>query len=385
MAGKDGSEKIEYMFVDIEWYQTPGTKGIENRDLIQIGVIATDEIMDIKKSFSMVMRSDSEKKYNPDTLISSHSILNSGIQDNGEEAVLQKIKMMFPDYKYIVGWTNDAYELFKRDMDKYGLVMPKHRTIVFQQILMRIASNGVAPIGFEHALIQTGIEYQKSNLHNSKYDVNYMYQLFCKCYNEYTRWTNGEICYLNKNTHIIPTNSCRYINRKKSSDVKTTKNVIFQGNRVCKICGCDDTWNRLQWGISSGTNQNNRVAYLRKLPLTDENISKICNKFRLDYNVATDVVFIRTRFSRWIIHIENDIVTELQHENYNPRRNEAFKVHKKCLGGYHKQKLPSKYFYDVVSYIKYHDDGMLQKLGNKRSRIEILFDKISEQETENMA
>lgn len=180
MAGKDGSEKIEYMFVDIEWYQTPGTKGIENRDLIQIGVIATDEIMDIKKSFSMVMRSDSEKKYNPDTLISSHSILNSGIQDNGEEAVLQKIKMMFPDYKYIVVWTNDAYELFKRDMDKYGLVMPKHRTIVFQQILMRIASNGVAPIGFEHALIQTGIEYQKSNLHNSKYDVNYMYQLFCK-------------------------------------------------------------------------------------------------------------------------------------------------------------------------------------------------------------
>lgn len=48
MAGKDGSEKIEYMFVDIEWYQTPGTKGIENRDLIQIGVIATDEIMDEK-------------------------------------------------------------------------------------------------------------------------------------------------------------------------------------------------------------------------------------------------------------------------------------------------------------------------------------------------
>lgn len=154
---------------------------------------------------------------------------------------------------------------------------------------------------------------------------------------------------------------------------------------MCKICGCDDTWNRLQWGISSGTNQNNRAAYLRKLPLTDENISKICNKFRLDYNVATDVVFIRTRFSRWIIYIENDIVTELQHENYNPRRNEAFKVHKKCLEGYHKQKLPSKYFYDVVSYIKYHDDGMLQKLGNKRSRIEILFDKISEQETENMA
>lgn len=33
--------------------------------------------------------------------------------------------------------------------------------------------------------------------------------------------------------------------------------------------------------------QNNREEYLRELPLTDENVSIICNKFRLDYNPPT--------------------------------------------------------------------------------------------------
>lgn len=36
-----------------------------------------------------------------------------------------------------------------------------------------------------------------------KHDANYMYHLFCKCYKEYTRWTNQEICYLSPTTHII--------------------------------------------------------------------------------------------------------------------------------------------------------------------------------------
>ena len=247
-------------------------------------------------------------------------------------------------------------------MDTYGYSMPRHRVIVFQDVLMHIASDGVNQIGFERALKQAGIEYQKNFLHYSKHDANYMYQLFCKCYEEYTRWTN----------HLLATN-------------QAAKHVIFQGNRVCKICGCEDEWNRLQWGVSSGVKQNNRAEYLRELPLTDENMSMICNKFRLDYNIASDMVFIRTPFSGWIVHIQNNRVTKLRHENYRQRRDEALKIHKKCFEGYHKQKLPSSRFYDVVSYIKYHDEGMLKRLGDKRSRIDIILDRIIEQDAENMA
>lgn len=64
MAGKHELEKFEYLFVDIEWNQTPGTNGIEDREPIQICVVATDESMNLKKSFSRAMRLSSEEKYN---------------------------------------------------------------------------------------------------------------------------------------------------------------------------------------------------------------------------------------------------------------------------------------------------------------------------------
>ena len=175
MAGKHELEKFEYLFVDIEWNQTPGTNGIEDREPIQIGVVATDESMNLKKSFSRAMRLSSEEKYNPDTLVLSHSTLKSVMQANSEEIVLRKIKMSFPKYKYVVVWTKDTYELFKRGMDTYGYSMPRHRVIVFQEVLMHIASDGVNQIGFERALKQAGIEYQKNFLHYSKHDANYMY------------------------------------------------------------------------------------------------------------------------------------------------------------------------------------------------------------------
>ena len=62
MAGKHELEKFEYLFVDIEWNQTPGTNGIEDREPIQICVVATDESMNLKKSFSRAMRLSSEEK-----------------------------------------------------------------------------------------------------------------------------------------------------------------------------------------------------------------------------------------------------------------------------------------------------------------------------------
>lgn len=312
MEKKYKPEKFEYLFVDIEWNQTPGTNGIEDREPIQIGIVGTDENMNLKKTFSRAMRLSSEEKYNPDTLALSHSTLNSIMEANSEEVVLQKVKRSFPNYKYVVVWTNDTYELFKRGMDTYGYSMPRHRVIVFQKILMHIASNGVNQIGFERALKQTGVEYQKNFLHYSKHDANYMYQLFCKCYDEYTKWTRHEVCYLNKASHIIHTDNCRYMNRNQALFLnKEAKNVIFQGNRICKVCGCEDAWNRLQWGTRADVNQNSRAEYLRGLPLTDENIGMICNRFRLYYNIAPDAVFaILHEVGHWVYMCNN---------NYSPQ------------------------------------------------------------------
>lgn len=129
-----------------------------------------------------------------------YQVIAKWMYDDGYKFYISANGVSFPKYKYVVVWTKDTYELFKRGMDTYGYSMPRHRVIVFQEVLMHIASDGVNQIGFERALKQAGIEYQKNFLHYSKHDANYMYQLFCKCYKEYTRWTNQEICYLSPRT-----------------------------------------------------------------------------------------------------------------------------------------------------------------------------------------
>lgn len=66
----------------------------------------------------------------------------------------------------------ETSEVDELEDDTYGYSMPRHRVIVFQEVLMHIASDGVNQIGFERALKQAGIEYQKNFLHYSKHDAN---------------------------------------------------------------------------------------------------------------------------------------------------------------------------------------------------------------------
>ena len=53
---KREKEKVEYLFLDIEWNQASGTKGLDGREAIQIGVVAADEKMQKVKTFSKAIR-----------------------------------------------------------------------------------------------------------------------------------------------------------------------------------------------------------------------------------------------------------------------------------------------------------------------------------------
>lgn len=224
--------KFEYLFLDIEWNQAPKTTDIEEREPVQIGIVAVDAKLNIKRTFSKSIRLSNREYFNPNTFTVSHYPLEAIMKSKSEETVLKNMNISFQNYKYIVVWTNETYELLKRRTDKYGISMPRHRVIILQQLLMQIAGDGKKVIGFEKSLKQAGIKYQKNYLHYSKHDVNYLYLLFCKCYGEYRKLTEQETCYLNPRTHKVHNGNCRYVD---SALIKSSKDVIFQGNKVCKI------------------------------------------------------------------------------------------------------------------------------------------------------
>ena len=58
------SEKIEYLFLDIEWNQAPGTSDLDGREAIQIGVVAADAQIQKVKAFSKAIRLSDPKLFN---------------------------------------------------------------------------------------------------------------------------------------------------------------------------------------------------------------------------------------------------------------------------------------------------------------------------------
>lgn len=83
-------EKFEYLFLDIEWNQAPGTSDLDGREAIQIGGVAADEQIQKVKTFCKAIRLSDPKLFNKRTEILSHTPLANIMQGNEEKAVLEK-------------------------------------------------------------------------------------------------------------------------------------------------------------------------------------------------------------------------------------------------------------------------------------------------------
>ena len=151
---KAEKEQFEYLFLDLEWNQPPGTTELTDREAVQIAIVAADEAMNQVKSFSRAIRLRNPESLNPHTVKIIHMPEYNIMQGRSREEVMESVRQTFPTYKHIVVWTRDTYELFKRDMRECGIAMSKHRVVVLQDVLAVIAGSGRSKIRFEHALIR---------------------------------------------------------------------------------------------------------------------------------------------------------------------------------------------------------------------------------------
>lgn len=381
---------FEFLFVDIEWNQKAGTDDIDNRGPVQIGLIGTDESLDIKKSFSKGIRLN-----NMDDLTEDTCKLLRTCRKNIENAktlhdVFWRMEQTYSSYRYVVVWNIDSYHLLYKSMKETGIHIPHHKVIVLQEIVNRIAASDDQCVGFEMALKYAKIAYEQNYLHAAKHDVKYLLALFKKMYADYTLLTQNEMNALNARSKIIHTMECRH-GYSEHTEVRTgAKSLIFYGYRPCKCCQSENEWRRYQWEVAKPKTESVRVntkrqsipdktyarAELRALPLTDENIKLICDTFKIACNICEDLVFLSTGIGYWRVYLSEDAVWEVYHANHWQKKADYFKIRKKMNEGYHKQAITMTNFYDVVQYIYYHDKNLYK--ARKKSRIERLFEKIEQ-------
>lgn len=380
-------ESYEYLFLDIEWNQAPGTIGLYGREAIQIAAVAADIELKKKKIFSKMIQLSNPKLLSKETVEISHMPLANIMQGKPEDIVLKNFAQTFPEYHYIVVWNRDTYDLLKRDMKVNNIVLRKHRPIVLQEILGIITGREDHLIGFETALQSAGISYLPNYLHYSKHDANYLYELFCECRKQYGDKTKDESCVANIITRSLHMKDCRYVQKAHLENISIKpKSCIFESFTVCKSCGDKQNWKRLNWKCKkvqksqkTKETQKKKTRDWKNLPLTEKNIEAICRQFQLSYNISNDLVFLRTAFARWIVCVRDDKVVELLHENYRPCKYQSSGRHKrKSMEGYHKQQLPSENFFEVIRYIKSHDNSTVKRLSQK-SRLEQLLEMIEKE------
>lgn len=358
----------DYLVMDIEWNQAPGTSGIECREPVLIGIVGLDEQLNKIQTFSKGICPENTDLITEKTCKIVHKTKDVIMNANSAEVVYKKFQDSFSGYKYIVVWTRDAYELFKLGMRKNHLSMPKHRVVVLQEIIGFTAAKKNSHIGFETALTRAGIEYHTEFLHCAKHDAEYLYQLFKFLYVKYRDLTKEEGCIPNLRTGKLHTPECRYVCHKEEMPT-AGKDLIFQGFTPCLCCGTEKEWRRLNWRSKT---QNKS---LRSLPLNEKNIEAVCRKFSMQCSISVNTVFIRTSFSTWRVFYQDNCVTKVYHENYRIKKSEYSKM-KTCSEGFHKQNIRMTNFYDVVQYIYYHDKNFMKRM-KKKNRIELLFEQLS--------
>ena len=113
-------KQVEYLFLDIEWNQAPGTIELGGREAIQIAAVAVDAEMQKIKTFSKAIKMSNPERFNKKTEKITHTPLETIMQGKSEDIVLKNFAQTFSQYRYIVVWTKETYELFKRDETAHG-------------------------------------------------------------------------------------------------------------------------------------------------------------------------------------------------------------------------------------------------------------------------
>lgn len=114
------------------------------------------------------------------------------MQGKPEPEVFEKVRQTFPNYRYVVVWSRETYDVFRESMRRCYLKVPKHTVLVLQDIVQEIARTSYEHLRFKTALIKAGIAFKENYLHYAKQDVQYLYELFKYLYLEYTNITEQE-------------------------------------------------------------------------------------------------------------------------------------------------------------------------------------------------
>ena len=381
--GAKGEEALlmSYLCVDVEWNIPADHAG--DIEMLSIGAACWDSNKRDLRTYFRLMKPEHMELITPVT----YRLLNLGPvvieQAKPCEEVLSNFVFTFFSHAImdrddpVVFWSTDAWQILKTHLEKCGLKIPCKRVVILQDILMFSEKRkGGKAISFESALQQYGISHRKELLHNSKYDAQYLIDLYDVVYDSMTK--AGDMRYPLVHTptsRVLHFSGCRYM-RKRQHFAGSWEDAL-SGWSLCKCCGRQKhTTKRLPTkpekkqdcvvaiplpecvGSINVANSRRKARKPDPLPFVEEEFKTYCEERSISCQFSVGWVFLRTPVSFWKIKHEESTVQKVLHQSW--RMDRAFVSRKQQPNaGYHEQFVYGKDIFGTVDYIYEHDRHFL--------------------------
>ena len=292
-------------------------------------------------------------------------------KDGGD--IFRELSDMVSGSEFVIVWYREMYRRLQTMLTEADTPVPKHRVMILRELAGILSVDGREP-GFRELLIWAGTDFAERRLEDPGYRVTCLERVFFLLQDRYREAAGDDRrCILNISGRTLHHEQCRCLGQADPDNlIRGDRMLIFRAYKPCKCCRGISGWGKLKWTAERPYTASEKKV--DRLPgsteriyqgkrLTDRRISGICEKFGMKYTISQGVVFIRTQAFSWRVYHDGQKVTEVLHENYRggviPGRG------RKSNEGFHRQKIYSRDFYEVIRYIYRHDRNYLNAYRQK--------------------
>lgn len=370
---------MSYICVDIEWnIPKDPTAPME---ALSIGAVFAQDDTTPGKSFFKYIQPEYKELIRPDTLKLLHIGPVPLMQAATCAEVMRKFDRSFPDYDTLVIWNREALSFLQHTMSQCGTGIRTRRIVVLQDLL-QVTCKDVrkgSTIGMRSALRKFEIPHDPSFFHISKYDAMYLQQLY-RAISTYLRTTAEANMPLfhTPNSLILHYAGCRYLSNRTA--LSASWEDVITGAPLCTRCAGEGALrafhgpkkvkktiprpsaelHRDKKDIPKTKNKRSPIKWALDQfaePFDEAAVEEYCAKRDIGCTVACRWIFIRTPAAHWRIEHDGHKVLAVFHENLYPSKHRVKKS--KLQTGFHQQKITTKDVFEVIRYIKQHDQKFL--------------------------
>ncbi len=175
--------------MDIEWWNNGPIADVNKNPAVTLCALSPSEDTGDIKTYFRTMKPEGYEQI-PEKVLKKLGLTLHNVKDTlPEEIVFTNLFVAYKDIERFVVWNRKTYDLLMTKVKAFGINVNPHKVVVVQELIDDLSDVGI--ISFQRALEIAGISYDTKLLHQPRFDVTYLKELYDALLKEYSIVTGG--------------------------------------------------------------------------------------------------------------------------------------------------------------------------------------------------